>query len=223
MTLDYLLMLEALMPADDERDPPTHESHEAIDWFARLQADDVTPEDRRRFEQWLQQRPGHARAFEQATALWAALDEPSRAAYQQLNPVVQQASHARLPAAIPGPPHPSARTLSLRRWRMGSAAAAVAVCVVCLTLWLPGMVRIWNSAYHTDWGERRTVVLEDGSTVLLNTHSALAVKFSPQHREATLVDGEAFFEVAANPDRPFVVLTDQGRTQVVGTRFSVAR
>ena len=64
-------------------------------------------------------------------------------------------------------------------------------------------------------------MLDDGSHVELNSHSALAVDFSSGQRQARLLRGEAWFEVHKDPARPFVVALPQGTVTVTGTRFNV--
>ncbi|MBC9796837.1 FecR family protein [Sinomicrobium weinanense] len=70
-------------------------------------------------------------------------------------------------------------------------------------------------------GERREITLKDGSTVYLNAESSLRF---PEHFSDTrevVLRGEAFFEVARDPDRPFVVKTGKLETRVLGTSFNI--
>jgi transmembrane sensor len=75
----------------------------------------------------------------------------------------------------------------------------------------------------TGIGEQRSAVLPDRSIVELNTRSEIRVIYSASQRRIELVRGEAFFQVAKNPARPFVVFTDLATATAVGTRFSVYR
>jgi transmembrane sensor len=68
---------------------------------------------------------------------------------------------------------------------------------------------------------QRTVALEDGSRITLNTRSNLEVRMSHSRREIRLLAGEAFFEVAKDVSRPFLVTTALGEARAVGTRFNV--
>jgi transmembrane sensor len=65
--------------------------------------------------------------------------------------------------------------------------------------------------------------MKDGSNVTLNTDSAIRVALSPTQREVQLDHGEAFFEVAKDPNRPFIVNAGDKRVIAVGTKFSVRR
>ncbi len=75
--------------------------------------------------------------------------------------------------------------------------------------------------YRTAIGERRVIPLEDGSQVELGADSALDVAFAGDRRRVRLIAGEAFFTVARDARRPFVVEARQGRIEVLGTAFDV--
>jgi ferric-dicitrate binding protein FerR (iron transport regulator) len=77
-------------------------------------------------------------------------------------------------------------------------------------------------AVYTQAREKRTVTLPDGSKVFLNQQSSLryAAGFSGSER-AVHLEGEAFFEVTQQSDKPFIVYTQHTQTQVLGTSFDV--
>jgi transmembrane sensor len=75
--------------------------------------------------------------------------------------------------------------------------------------------------YSTQVGEFHRVSLSDGSTVALNTDTELKVRYSNKMRRVELVRGEALFEVAKNPERPFDVAAGNTTVRAVGTAFSV--
>jgi transmembrane sensor len=77
--------------------------------------------------------------------------------------------------------------------------------------------------YSTRVGEQRLVVLRDGSRVRLNTDSKLQVRFGLQERRVILAKGEAFFEAAHDPTKPFIVEADGARVRAIGTKFDVRR
>jgi transmembrane sensor len=80
----------------------------------------------------------------------------------------------------------------------------------------------WTT-YETAYGEHRTVTLRDGSTIELNTHSTVKVLLDQSTRRVSLSRGEAIFQIAHDPHRPFVV--EAGRISIadVGTQFDVYR
>lgn len=102
-----------------------------------------------------------------------------------------------------------------RPWRI-AAAAVVAVSVLLALAPLRGQLR-------TDVGEQRRVVLDDGSVALINTDSRLGVKYAERRRRIALAEGEAWFQVAHDKSRPFVVDAGPVHVQATGTAFSVRR
>lgn len=88
---------------------------------------------------------------------------------------------------------------------------------------LPKQLQNWRSDYHTAAGQQLGIDLEDGSRLTLNTDTALAVRYSDNVRKIELLRGEAYFEVAANKSRPFVVDGGQATARAVGTAYSVRK
>jgi transmembrane sensor len=102
-----------------------------------------------------------------------------------------------------------------------SAAAAIAI-IFAIGYGLDLPMRLQADAY-TATGETRTVALDDGSSVILNTASAIAVDYSRSVRRVRLLRGEAVFTVAKDASRPFLVDADGGEARALGTAFAVRR
>jgi transmembrane sensor len=103
---------------------------------------------------------------------------------------------------------------------MQSLAAAAVLAVVAgagFELWLS------QSSYRTVVGGLASVPMADGSKVILNTDSQIHVEVNQHERRVDLERGEAFFEVAKDASRPFVVHAGNKRVVAVGTQFSVRR
>lgn len=106
-----------------------------------------------------------------------------------------------------------------RWWRVsGGAMAAALVAAVGLGLWPDGGERI-----DTRIGEIRRMPLADGSVAMVNSGTTLRVAFTPTERHVEVSRGEAWFQVAHNPARPFIVASGPFRVQAVGTAFDVRR
>lgn len=180
---------------------------QAADWFARLNQRAVSAADVKAFSAW-RADPQNASAFDRMQELWAAAGalagEPGMAA------LTQQARN---------------RNASARRSRRARPALQPWLVAGAVALMLVGGVWTWRSAqpvqYATDVGERRTVELADGSRVMLDTGSRIRVRFSGDRRAVELTSGQAMFEVAASPERPFVVTAGQTQVTATGTRFDV--
>lgn len=176
---------------------------EASEWIARLNADDVSEDDRARFESWRASHPLHARVYSELAGTWDELQvvaSPTGAAASRSSPVT--------PAAPP------------RRHFIRAAAASIAGVMVVLAAWYLSRP-VPQSLYQTAVGERATIALPDGSTLQLNTNSAAALEYSAQARMVRLERGEAYFEVAHDAQRPFWVVADDSWVRAVGTAFDV--
>lgn len=107
--------------------------------------------------------------------------------------------------------------LNRRSVLVGSATATVVAAVG---------TAIWRYAqdvelYRTQLGERRDIRLADGSRIHLNTASTVEVSLRKDSRRIHLVRGEALFEVAHDPSRPFLVDAGAAKLRAVGTAFNV--
>jgi transmembrane sensor len=78
-----------------------------------------------------------------------------------------------------------------------------------------------EAVYTTAIGERSTANLDDGSVAELNTNTRLNIDFSDNERRVELVEGQVFFDVAKDPDRPFIVIAGDQRIEAIGTAFDV--
>jgi len=108
---------------------------------------------------------------------------------------------------------------SSRAWSRAIAASFL------LTIALASGWYLWphGPIYRTDVGGLASVPLPDGSKVTLNTASEIRVALTETVRRVSLDRGEAFFEVAKDSTRPFVVTVGNKRVIAVGTKFSVRR
>lgn len=107
---------------------------------------------------------------------------------------------------------------------LGRRAFLVGGAVTGLTLaGALGYLMAWPVQIQTALGEVRRVPLADGSIASLNTSSKVVVAMRDKRREVKLEDGEAWFQVAHDKARPFVVKAGDVRIQAVGTAFSVRR
>lgn len=116
------------------------------------------------------------------------------------------------------------RIWEILRSPMGIAASGLASLLVAgsLLLFHPEQMRGTSSEeYVTAVGERQSYTLEDGTVMSLNTNTRIQVNYTEARRSVSLLQGEATFEVAKNPERPFVVYAGTGLVWAVGTAFNV--
>jgi transmembrane sensor len=190
---------------DSSRDEAVED--QALDWFARLRNATPAAAEQAEFQAWLLQSPRHAEAIEELEAIWGS---PAFAAATRGLPVAGTAAHAT-PSRI-------RRARKLRT----SLGAIAAMLVVALGIWqAPALLLRWQADHITAVGDRATIALPDGSTLILNTASAVALDFEDGRRNVRLLRGEAFFDVRHDPARPFRVTGRFGAVEVKGTAFSV--
>lgn len=182
------------MTTDDNE---TRIAKDARDWVVRLASGTATEADLAAFRAWRAASPAHDGAFARERAFWRQL--------QALAP------EAPLAASRP-------RGIGRRAILGGGAALAAGVAGVVLA---PRLALLWRADHRTGIGEQARVPLPDGSVVLLNTDSAIALGFRPGRRLVTLLQGEALFEARRNAAAPFRVAALGGNTETEGAVFAV--
>ncbi|WP_281301420.1 MULTISPECIES: FecR family protein [unclassified Iodidimonas] len=194
---------------------------EATRWFARLRDSDVSEIEQKAFAQWRDENLAHRRAYEEIQALWASMDALEAIPESQKNDRDDEHKDARLEAPAPQfGPHRASRFRPL--------AAAMVLFLIGFSVFGLGQTGViswpqdWRAThYQTAAGEQRTLLLEDGTTIYLNTRSRIAVDFSQKDRHVRLIEGEALFDVRPDAGRPFVVNAGAGTVRVLGTRFNI--
>lgn len=195
----------------DQRSPSPEEAsaieRTAAQWVLRA-AEGLRPEERSELERWLAADPWHQEVFDEMRETSSLLDQ------------LREPASAGLPAGGSIIAFPSRGW----QWAVASLAAAALVALV----WLGarrdrGEVRPFTESAVTAVGELRTLNLPDGSTVQLNTATAVSYRYSASERRVILERGEAHFTVASDVRRPFLVFADGVRVRAVGTAFGVRR
>jgi transmembrane sensor len=169
----------------------------AARWAIRLDNGSLSDEDELALGDWLNEDERRRGALLRAEAALAYLDQA------RASPVLEEEA---------GRSH---RTSGM--WpSLLAAAGCLALIGVAGPWWNPSPEPI-----ETEIGEIRQVSLADGSLAAVNTGSSIAVDLSPRRREITLEKGEAWFQVAHDKRRPFIVEAGDVRVRAVGTAFSV--
>ncbi|MBB3953797.1 FecR family protein [Novosphingobium sediminicola] len=168
-------------------------------WVARIDAGDLTPEETARWQMWLDEDPSHRGKLLRTQAIWMSLSQTED----------QAAPEDEAPVRAP---------LWQRRSFLGGAAAAGLAAVGGAYFLLDR-----DQTFSTRKGEVRRVPLIDGSAMTMNSDTGVSVRMERNRRMVSLARGEAWFEVAKDPARPFVVNAGNMVTRAVGTAFSVRR
>jgi transmembrane sensor len=177
---------------------------EASEWIVRLNADDVSEEDRARFARWRAAHPLNVRAYDDLLATYQE--------FTSAGPFIRAVSFAQ-----------SMNEATTQRKRRRTPALAAAAVVAALAIGASAFVYQWPSTptYKTAIGEHATISLPDGSTLELNSASSARVEYSGESRVIHLDRGEGFFKVAHDVRRPFWVVTPGSWVRAVGTAFNV--
>ena len=177
-------------------------AEQAVSWFARLRAEDITNDEITRFTSWYQASLAHRQAYDEIVAFWDDADF-----------VQALADCEQISQVIPLPP-PRFKHLKI-------ATLALAACLVSVAVIYRPYLRCLGADYCTGVGEIRTVALADGSQITLNSDTAIRFDLRDDRRYVRLQHGEAFFDVSRNPQQPFLVDARFSTTRVLGTRFIV--
>ncbi len=184
---------------------PPDVARRAVEWLVELQGDPVPDTVRSAWAQWRTQNPVHEQAWQRIEAVngrFADLATPAGAAVAR---------------ATLAPPGSARRRHAVQTLAVLLFAGGVGWKVEQHTPW-----RSWTADIQTGVGQRQATTLDDGTRLVLNTGSAVNVRFSAQERRVQLVVGEIHIDTAKDPlARPFLVETTQGEAQALGTRFTV--
>ncbi|QQQ01639.1 FecR family protein [Lysobacter enzymogenes] len=218
----------------------------AAQWLARRDSGDWPAAAQAEFEAWLARATAHRVAFVRLQAAWRQAGRlqalaageggvPARAAWDEVAPPRAPFTSADAGADVgedrdrAAPPRADALTFQPRReparasrWPF-AAAAAVAVLAVGLGWGWLHYGATERASYRTALGATDEVALADGSRATLSSDSRIEVALSGARRRVELAQGEAFFDVAKDPGRPFAVEAGARRVVAVGTHFSVRR
>lgn len=205
---------------------------EAAEWLATLTDAASTAQERQTFVSWLRRSNLHVEEFLRISALARHLTrsrllppediaELIRHATTDSASAAQVANISQTNRAGTAPGEGATPRLVAPRWRPALAACVVAVTILALLIFRFDPSGWLAPTYTTSVGELRSITLEDGSVVELNTQSRLRTHFTATERRVELVRGEAMFKVAKSPGRPFGVATGSTDIVAVGTAFNV--
>ncbi|HEX6859577.1 MAG TPA: FecR domain-containing protein [Caulobacteraceae bacterium] len=188
----------------------------AARWFARRRSGAMTAQELRELEVWLDADAAHRDAYDHLARLWGGAEAARN------DPEVMQMREA------------AHRAQTTRRWRAFAAVAAVFVLAVFGAAGVANWMTAGSNAspelvagpdhqeLRTSVGQTATMTLTDGSVVTLDSDTVLRTRTTWNRRYVELAKGRAFFRVAHQPTRPFVVLAGGRTVTALGTSFEVA-
>lgn len=183
---------------------------EAAAWFNLERSGDMTVDDEHRFHDWLEQSDAHRGAYRLVERAWMIAGT-----IPQEPEMLGAAENDDAPAARRSP------------WRRHLALAASLLLVFTLS-WsiyqngLPGFGAPQEQRFRTGVGQTTTVTLPEGSVVTLDSETEMRLRETPRERRVDLVGGRAFFRVAKDASRPFIVNAGGKSVRAIGTAFEVS-
>lgn len=173
-------------------------NREAAGWLLRNGDPNQSPADKARFRAWLDRDPENCRTYTAAECLMGDARRAIQSDLALANIKVKSQSAAKPMTAM----------------------LVVAALAAGAFLALDGPMRL-EADVIAGAKEMPILTLEDGSEVQLNASSAIAVEFTGNRRTIRLLRGQAFFQVAHAPERPFTVLAGTASVTALGTAFDV--
>jgi len=202
---------------------------QAAEWIAMIDRG-MTLDEERALTRWIDESPLHGETLVKCASMWDLLDVLSPIA--KLLPIEHHSDNESTHGSVAESRHGGSH-------RFAIAASLVALFGAALFVFqtvenhgahnnIDELARTQTieraeqaQRYTTAVGEISEVSLEDGSTLKLNTDSEVLVKFSQDQRRIVLQRGEVFFDVAKNPERPFIVTAESEQVTAIGTAFNV--
>jgi transmembrane sensor len=181
---------------EEELVPPEGVRAQAAAWVTQLHDEQRSPEMEARLRVWLSESEDHRRAFDRMTHVWEQAG------------IIRMRARGDISASRTG-----------RRTRFTPWAATMAATLVLAVI---ASVYYWpDNAVVTGIGQRQVRLLRDGTRVVLNTDTRIEVNYDERARRVRLIRGEAWFDVAKRPTRPFLVGVDGQEIRALGTSFIV--
>ena len=174
---------------------------EATDWLVILNSGKVSHEEYQQFEHWKKQKPENALAIAQVTKLMSGISElPSNLKSESFTDSKSKFN----------------KTLK-NNITLGLSSLLIISCVLHQLPWAK-----WQADYYTHVGEIKSFNLKDGSKLTLSSNSYINIHLSKNTRTVELIQGEIYIETAKDQQkRPFIVKTQYGNMQALGTQFTV--
>ncbi len=186
---------------------PARVREQAVAWYVQLASGTQTPEDEAAFERWRQAHADHARAWLQLQEMGGRL----RHGAELLTPGVARGTLQKA----------TGRRRALKTLASLGLGGTAFYLLQAQVAWQAPLARMLADI-NTATGEQRRVTLDDGTQVVLNTASAIDVRFDAHVRRIVLHAGEILLTTGSDAARrPLEVVTAEGTLRPIGTRFSV--
>lgn len=198
---------------------------EAAAWVLQLEEGNLKQEDHAALIEWCSRSPAHTKALRDYADAWYAIDDIVLEGINQ-SPADENTLHSNNENTL----HSNKPLGGLvKTWVVPSFVACLLLLIS--VSWFDYLTPVQPDTpvagvssyvtYQTDLGKQADFVLEDGSVIHLNTDSKIQVSYTQKRRLIQMIRGEAHYEVAHDPNRPFDVLAKEKQISAIGTEFAV--
>ncbi len=194
-------------------------------WHTAFEAGEFSPQEQKAFDLWLAQKTDHNIAFDEMNIMSRNLSFYAPAYKQGL--MSGTGGDPELTAMIQNAI--DIREAYQEKEAIGNRVFRYAASIAAVLLLMLGSFGLWQyviqpkavTTYQTATGEQRREMLSDGSVIMLNTNSEIAVAMTDEVRRIQLKKGEVYFDVAKDQKRPFEVTVGDTYVRAVGTAFNI--
>lgn len=188
---------------------------EACEWIARMDHKNFSKKDRIELNEWVNKSDLHRAELERLAQFWDQISDVDFDDKEVGYPEISQDNYNQYNnhwAEKKG-----------YKYIIYTAASLLLIASISVILHFNNIneFQSTNGKYTTNVGDQETIILSDGSKIRLNTDTFVEVNYSPGERNIHLYKGEAYFDVAHNPEVPFTVKARKGDVRALGTIFSV--
>jgi transmembrane sensor len=196
-------------------------AEQAAHWWVVFHGEGASAAEHREFAEWVARSPERVEAYLHIARLHSAFK--SSAVHWPDTSVAELICKAKAAPAdtLPLPVGSVQRQLSSEKSNTAVRIVWSMAAALVLVIGLSWLALTRPEHYQTRFGEQRSILLEDGSRVTLNTASKIEVRLQQAQRVVRLIEGEALFEVAHDAARPFDVVAGDAVLRAVGTQFDV--
>ena len=194
---------------------------QAASWLVRLDQGPLSSADTEALREWASRSDFHQRYLAKLARNWDAMGVLEELSVLFPLPDKDYDRHIAAQGQAAQGQADASSTGGWFNWLRPPALAGMAAVFAFTLIWLLPASAPQQQRFVTGVGEQARHTLSDGTVIALNTQSVVNVDYRGANRVITLTSGEAHFDVAKNPDRPFVVYAGEGLVWAVGTAFNV--
>ena len=194
-------------------------TEQAVAWFLKIQ-NGLSQAGFREWRKWLAEDDSHAVAFDGINEFWRGADEIDGLPWPDDEELASDTYDGNARLSVPETTDVPVRQY-WNRSRLWLSVAASVTTISLVVLFVSQGIKPETGSFQTATGEHQTIPLEDGSSITLGAASDIEFRYTSKVRQVDLRSGEAYFKVAKDSDRPFIVSAGTRTVRAIGTEFDI--